>query len=210
MVFVFLLLLEVFFVLFNKNRFFFWFQKTFLVCCFFGREAESKKKKVIVTFDTRQKKNLTTKAIHACVRVNVTCFYGGVFKYFEHHFHHCQIFPILLLWANVKCSSVCIPCTLRLNDAVVQESESSWGEWVFLIWNFSCNFIIIICSFLSAKNNAICTLQINQEKHLILPKIALCTLPIEWTFTCIQCEWGQTIFQNYLSIFPIPWPKSFQ
>ena len=81
----------------------------------------------------------------------------------------------------------------------------------FLIWNFSCNFIIIICSFLSAKNNAICTLQINQEKHLILQKkIALCTLPIEWTFTCIQCEWGQTTFQNYLSIFPIPWPKSFQ
>ena len=126
-------------------------------------------------FDTRQKKNLTTKAIHA---VNVTCFYGGVFKYFEHHFHHCQIFPILLLWANVKCSSVCIPCTLRLNDAVVHESESSWGEWVFLIWNFSCNFIIIICSFLSAKNNASCTLQINQEKHLILPKLlfALCQL----------------------------------
>ena len=48
----------------------------------------------------------------------------------------------------------------------------------FLIWNFSCNFIIIICSFLSAKNNAICTLQINQEKHLILPKLlfALCQL----------------------------------
>ena len=25
----------------------------------------------------------------------------------------------------------------------------------------------------------------------------ICTLPIEWTFTCIQCEWGQTTFQNY-------------
>ena len=125
MVFVFLLLLEVFFVLFNKNRFFFGFRRLFCFVVFSVVRRKVKKKKVIVTFDTRQKKNLTTKAIHACVRVNVTCFYGGVFKYFEHHFHHCQIFPILLLWANVKCSSVCIPCTLRLNDAVVQESESS-------------------------------------------------------------------------------------
>ena len=37
----------------------------------------------------------------------------------------------------------------------------------FLIWNFSYNFIIIICSFLSA---AICILQINQEKRLNTPK----------------------------------------
>ena len=162
MVFVFLLLLEVFFVLFNKNRFFFGFRRLFWFAVFSVVRRKVKKKSDCDIWHTRQKKKLRQFMLvwewMSHVSTEVCSNISNIIFIIVRSFLFCccrQTWSAQACISHVRCD-----LTTQLFKKV------SPHEWVFLIWNFSCNFIII-CSFLSA---AICILQINQEKRLNTPK----------------------------------------